>query len=104
MVFDIHADIKIRPASGDKKGKYAEHERAWRPSMPPRSGVYCSLAKFPEFMPNPPRELTRKKEVEGEPEAKPSFKMSHKRKTVPTTSVATNFRNLKASFPSVFRK
>jgi len=72
--------------------------------MPARSGVFCTLAKFPEFMPNPPKEVTRKKEVEGEPEAKPSFKMTHKRKTVATASVATNYRNLKASFPSVFRK
>jgi len=84
--------------------KHAEHERAWRPSMPPRSGVYCSLAKFPPFMPNPPKELHRKKTVEGEPEAPPPFKMTHKRKTVPTASVATNFRNLKASYPSIFRK
>jgi len=72
--------------------------------MPPRSGVYCSLAKFPVFMANPPKELTRKKPVEGEAEAKPSFKMTHRRKTVPTASIATNFRNIKASFPSAFRK
>jgi hypothetical protein len=35
--------------------KGAEHERAFRPSMPPRSGWNCTLIKHPEFMPNPPK-------------------------------------------------
>ena len=103
-VYGEDVPIKARPASSGVKEKHAEHERAWRPSMPPRSGVYCTLAKHPGFMPNPPKQLTRVKPVEGEPEAPPPFKMTHKRKTIPSASVATNFRNLKASYPSIFRK
>ena len=84
--------------------KHAEHERAWRPSKPPRSGVYCTLSKHPEFMPNPPTELKRVKPLEGEPEKPPAFKPSYNRKTTPAASIVCNIRNLKSSYPSIFRK
>lgn len=38
------------------------------------------------------------------PYENPSFKMTHKGKGVPITSVATNIRNLKSAFPMHFRK
>ena len=87
-----------------RKVATAEHERAFRPSKPPRTGYACTLSKFPEHLPNPPKQLTRKQPVEGEPEAPPAFRMTHKYKSRPSQSVATNFRNLKASFPSAFRR
>lgn len=37
-------------------------------------------------------------------DAPPSFKMTHNQKGVPITSIATNTRNLKASYPQFFRK
>lgn len=103
-VYGEDVPIKARPASSKVKGNHFEHERAWRPSKPPRSGIYCTLAKHPEFMPNPPKQLTRVKPVEGDSLPPPPFKPSYSRKTIPSASVATNFRNLKASYPSIFRK
>lgn len=83
----------------------AEHERAFRPSMPIRTGqVNCSLQPYPLYKENPPKQLKKKPTVEGEIEPPPGFKMTHRRKSRPTPSVATNFRNLKASFPSAFRR
>jgi hypothetical protein len=52
-------------------------------------------------MPNPPKELKRKPIVEGE-EDRPLFKLTYNHRTRPTPSVATNFRNLKASYPMAF--
>jgi hypothetical protein len=40
--------------------------------------------------------------VEGE-EERPGFKLTYNYKTRPTPSIAVNYRNLKASFPSSFR-
>jgi hypothetical protein len=53
-------------------------------------------------MPNPPKELKRKVIVEGEEEDRPRFKLTYNGVTRPTPSVATNFRNLKASYPMAF--
>jgi hypothetical protein len=64
--------------------------------------VHDTIVKFPPYLPNPPKELKRKIKVEGE-EEKPSFKLTYNFKSRPTPSVAVNFRNLKASFPSSFR-
>ena len=54
-------------------------------------------------MENPLKFTERKKPVEGE-ESGPAFKSATNFKSRPTPSVATNIRNLKSSFPSVFRK
>lgn len=54
---------------------------------------------LPTHLPNPPKEVTRKVWPE---DAAPAFKRSHKGLTRPTPSIATNTRNLKSSFPSVF--
>ena len=82
----------------------AEHERAFRPAKPARTGYDCTISKFPQYLPNPAKPITRKQPVEGEPEAPPAFKMTHRYKSRPSASVATNIRNLKASFPSAFRR
>lgn len=73
--------------------------------MPPRSGqVKMTLEAFPEYKENPPKEITRRRVAEDEPEAPPGFRMTHRVKTRPTQSVVCNLRNLKASYPSAFRK
>ena len=73
--------------------------------MPIRTGqARCTLSAFPEYKENPPKELTRKRPVEGEEDDGPKFKLTHRFKSRPTPSVVTNMRNLKASFPSVFAR
>jgi len=93
-VFGEDTPFHARSKSEATKLNLAEHERAWRPSMPPRSGAFCTLAKFPEFKPDPPKEVTRKRPVEGE-EPRPSFKLTYRKKTAPCSSIATNTRNVK---------
>jgi hypothetical protein len=50
-------------------------------------------------LPNPPREIKRKIPVEGEEERR-GFRATTKVLTRPTPSIAVNYRNLKASYPS----
>lgn len=80
-----------------------EHDKAFKPSNPPRIGYNKTINKFPEYKEDPPKRLTRKIVVEGEDEG-PKFKSTYKERSRPTPSIATNFRNLKASFPSAFRR
>jgi hypothetical protein len=44
----------------------------------------------------------RKKEVEGADDKK--WKPTYNKRSKPTPSVVTNYKNLKSEFPSVFRK
>lgn len=77
----------------------------FRPSQPGKVGHNKCLAPFPEYKENPLKFVTRKKPVEGEePEEMKPFKKTHNVKSRPTPSIQTNLRNLKAAFPSVFRK
>jgi hypothetical protein len=63
-----------------------------------------TLENFPQYLENPPKELTRKRPVEGKEDDGPKFKLTHHYKSRPTASIVCNMRNLKSSFPSVFRK
>ena len=81
-----------------------EHEKPFKPSHPPKIGNNKTFNKFPEYKEDPPKRLTRKIKVDGDPEDGPKFKTTYKERSRPTPSVATNFRNLKASFPSAFRR
>lgn len=80
-----------------------EHEHPWKSSRPARSGFKCTFGSFPEFMANPLKSVERRKPVEGEEDKKP-FVNTKKEMTRPTPSVVTNVRNLKASFPSIFKR
>ena len=83
--------------------QFAEHGKPFKPSHPPRKDIISkSISRFPGWVRDPPKEIT-KKEPE-DPDAPKKFKPTHNVKTVPCPSVAVNFRNLKASFPTVFRK
>ena len=78
------------------------HDKAFKPSNPPKRGNHCTIAKFPEYKENPLKHVERKMPEENAD--KKSFKPTHNSKSRPSPSVQTNMRNLKASFPSVFRR
>lgn len=90
----------------DGEPKEPLHDKAFKPSNPSRKGVIKgTLERFPAYLPNPPVELKRKVLAEGEEEESiPGFKATYRNKTRPTPSVATNFRNLKASYPAAFAR
>ena len=81
----------------------AEHDKPFRPSNPPKIGYNKTIAKFPEYQENPVKAITRQRPVEGY-EPPPRFKMTTNHYSRPTPSIATNMKNMKASFPSVFKK
>jgi len=80
-----------------------EQEFAFKPAKPPKTGHACTFEKFPAYMENPLKFTQRKMPVEGE-ENPPAFKKSKNYSSRPSPSVVTNVRNLKASFPSLFRR
>ena len=92
-----HRTVKPRTAPT------CEHDRPFKPTNPPKKGNHATLAKFPKYQEDPKKPLERKMPVEGE-EDKPKFKNMHIMRSRPTPSVATNMRNMKASFPSVFKR
>lgn len=79
-----------------------EHDRPFKPSHPPRTSYTMTFEKFPVYKEDPKAPLTRKMDVdENAPKA---FKPTHNTKSTPMPSVQCNLRNIKASFPSVFRR
>jgi len=100
--YDIRTDIPKKAPKAEMKPPM-EQEVAFKPAKPSRSGVNCTLEKFPAYMENPLKFTERKRPVEGE-ENPPAFKSAKNVNSRPTPSVVTNMRNLKSSFPSVFRK
>jgi hypothetical protein len=97
---------KVTQSAADllQEGQAAEplHDKAFRPSGP-KKGIHPTIGPHPPYMPNPPREIKRKVVVEGEEEEeRPGFKMTYNHRSRPCPSVATNYRNLKATFPSAF--
>ena len=81
------------------------HDKAFRPSGP-KKGVHPTIGAHPAYLPNPPRELKRKVIIEGEgaEDERPAFKLTYNLRSRPCPSVATNYRNLKSSFPSAFAR
>ena len=79
------------------------HDKPFKPSNPPKVGYNKTIDKFPPYKEDPLKFIERKKPVEGE-EEKPKFKPSHNKKSMPVVPVATNYRNLKTEFPSIFRR
>ena len=80
-----------------------EHDRAFKPSNPAKRGYNKSLSPFPKYVEDPVKHVERNRERENEDE-KPKFKPTHIGKSRPSPSVQTNMRNLKASFPTVFKR
>ena len=102
------SDVPLPPKKEVEKAEKGEGEEedrpAFKPSHPGIRGIHKTFEKFPDYLPNPPKELKRKIVADDAPEEKPSFKIPKKGISGPTTSIATNYRNLKASFPSAFRR
>lgn len=80
-----------------------EQEVAFRPAKPLKTGFNCTFEKFPNYMENPLKFTQRKVPVEGE-EVAPAFKSATRFRSKPSTSIVTNIRNLKTSFPSIFKR
>uniref|UniRef100_A0A7S3FT23 Cilia-and flagella-associated protein 96 n=1 Tax=Strombidium rassoulzadegani TaxID=1082188 RepID=A0A7S3FT23_9SPIT len=80
-------------------------DKPFKPSHPPKRGINATIEKFPEYIPNPPKEKKRVKLEDGQEEDdRKGFKVTYKGLSRPQPSVATNIRNLKASYPMAFRK
>ena len=90
-----HRQPKPKPAP------LMEHDKPFRPSHPPKKGYNSPLGAFPEYMENPLKPVTRKPEEEDD---RKKFRPTHNSKSRPTPSVQTNLRNLKASFPTIFKR
>ena len=82
----------------------AEHDKPFKPSHPPRVGHNKTIDKFPVYIEEGVKEITKRREVDPDAPPIPKFKPTHNYKTRPTPSVAVNIRNLKSAFPSVFRR
>lgn len=97
-------DVPLPPKTKKPDPKPAvEHDQQWKACRPSRKGANYGFSPFPEYVPNPMKSVERRKPVEGEEDKKP-FCNTKKEFTRPTPSIVTNVRNLKASFPSVFRR
>ena len=101
-IFGEDVVIPARPAKTEMKPPM-EQEVAFKPAKPARSGVSCTFEKFPKYMENPLKFTQRKQVIEGE-ESPPAFKKATNFRSRPSPSVVCNVRNIKASFPSIFRK
>lgn len=87
-----------------------EHPGPFKPSNPPKSGVYDkTLAKFPEYLddvkakedPNFGKPPQKKTKVDDE---RAAWKPNTFKKTVPSPSVATNLKNIRSSLPAIMRR
>jgi hypothetical protein len=99
---DILAEDPLIPAKPEKPREEAPniHDgRAFKPANPGKKGLQGTLDKFPLHLPDPPTEKKYVKPADDAPEPRAGFKATYKNRTRPTPSIATNFRNLKSSYP-----
>lgn len=98
-----HVDMPARRNQTMKKVNSlpAIHDYSFKPCGPGKKNK--TLAKFPLFMPDPPKQLKRKIVPEGQEDI-PAFRPNTKIFSRPTPSVVTNFRNIRSAFPSAFRR
>ncbi len=98
------SDVPLPPEKPKEEPKPPMvQEVAFKPAKPPRTGYSCTFEKFPEYKENPLKFTERKRPVEGE-ESRPEFKKTTHFQSKPSPSVACNMRNIKASFPSLFKR
>lgn len=88
----------------DKRKPLMTHDVPFKPSNPPKKGYNGTIDKFPEYKEDPLKQAVRKKEENKDKDDRGKWRTTHKKKTVPTPSITTNYRNLKSEFPSVFRR
>mmetsp|Transcript_46718 Transcript_46718/g.34243 ORF Transcript_46718/g.34243 Transcript_46718/m.34243 type:complete len:82 (+) Transcript_46718:719-964(+) len=77
------------------------HDRAFRPASPSKKGYNKTIDKFPEYVADPIKVATRKREGSSDER---KWKPTHNRKSVPMVSVTTLPKNLKTEFPHIFRR
>lgn len=99
-------DIPIPGRKPKEKEEFQDvHDgKAFKPANPGKKGVNGTIDKFPLHKPDPPTETKRFKPAEDAPDPPPGFKVTYKYRSRPQPSIATNVRNLKASFPSAFSR
>ena len=102
-IYDIRDDIKRVPPP-EKVVNKVDHEKPFSPSQPGKKGPQATIDKFPKYMENPLKEKVRIKPVEGQEEPARWKSPTMSTLSKPTASIATNMRNMKASFPTVFRR
>ncbi len=88
--------------SQTKRPPLMTHDAAFKPANPAKNGHNKTLAKFPEYVPDPLKFATRKKE--DNTDSKPRWRPSYQSRSVPSSSVVTSTRNLRVEFPSIFRR
>jgi len=97
-----HPGVEVKKERAKNQVELGIHDKPFFPAKPPKTGIIDkSIGGFPEYKENPLKFVTRQPVNEDAP---PPFKKTHNVKSRPSPSVQTNLRNLKASFPSVFRR
>ena len=105
QVYDWRRDAQVRTPPKRRPACGEIHDgKNFKPSHPAKHGYNKTLKPFPEYKENPLKFVKRKMPIEGEEDEMKPFKKTHNTKSRPTPSIQTNLRNLKAAFPSVFRK
>ncbi len=104
-VKEVFGEDRVYPQKkpAEKREPLMTHEQPFKPSNPPKKGYNKTIEKFPPYKEDPLKSVVRKKTPEGA-EERAKWKPTHIKKTVPTPSVTTNYKNLKAEFPSIFRR
>lgn len=78
------------------------HDFPFKPSNPPKKGYNKTINKFPDYKEDPMKAVQRKHKQEGEDDR--IWRPNYYKKTVPTPSITTNYKNLKTEFPTIFRR
>ena len=97
-------ESKIRPPKKEAVKEDIHEGKPFFPGNPGKRGQLGTIKKFPEHIPDPPKIKKYVKPPEDAPEPPPGFKATYKYMTRPSPSIATNYRNLKSSFPSAFSR
>jgi len=102
-IYDIRPDIPAKKPRRESPPPM-EQEVSWKPAKPSRKGHSCTLGKTPEYIPDPIKFTQRRRTLDGDAEAPPAFKRPKAFQSRPSPSVMCNAKNIKASFPSIFRR
>ena len=88
----------LRPASAAVMAKRIVHETAFRPNgtnLKPAT-FHPTIGRYPEWTAGRPKTAVRKRFVPDAIAERPSFKMTHNKKSTPCPSVVLNKRNIRA--------
>ena len=74
----------------------ANHDRPFIPNNPTKKGA--TIGKFPDYMPNPPKEVKRK-----QPSSEVPWRTSYRQVSKPSPSVNSIVSNLRSEYPALKR-